>query len=146
MVKPSAVRVTPQPWGTAAWRDPIVLLVTLAGAGFLPKAPGTWGSLATLGLWWLLVPLLGVVNDLGWLLILLLATALGVWAIGVVQRRYGVVDAGEIVIDEFVGMGIALLWVPALWWAPLVAFASFRLFDVKKPCLLYTSPSPRDRG
>ena len=87
----------------------------------------------TLTLWWLLVSLFGIVSDLGWLVIMLLATPLGVWAIGVVQRRYGVVDAGEIVIDEFVGMGIALLWLPAIWWAPLLAFASFRLFDVKKP-------------
>ena len=124
---------THQTWAVGALRDPVVVLVTLGGSGFLPKAPGTWGSVVTLGLWWLLVPWLGLVSELGWLLILALATLLGVWAIAVVQRRYGVVDAGEIVIDEFAGMGIALLWLPALWWAPLLAFAVFRLFDVAKP-------------
>lgn len=117
----------------STWRDPVVLVVTLAGAGFLPKAPGTWGSLATLGLWVLLVPVLGVLTDLGWLLLLGLSLPIGVWAIGLVQRRYGVVDAGEIVIDEFAGMGIALLWLPAVWWTWIVAFVVFRVFDVLKP-------------
>lgn len=119
--------------GPRAWRDPFVLLVTLAGVGFLPKAPGTWGSLATLGLWVLLVPVLQVVTNLGWLILLVVSIPLGVWAIRVVQRRYGVVDAGEIVIDEFAGMGIALLWLPNLWWAWVVAFVAFRVFDVLKP-------------
>ena len=41
-------------------------------------------------------------------------------------------DPGGIVWDEFVGMWIALLWLPGLFWLP-VAFVLFRFFDILKP-------------
>jgi phosphatidylglycerophosphatase A len=67
------------------------------------------------------------------LLVIALVFALGMWTTASVQRRYGVVDDGAIVIDEFVGQWLALLALPQ---EPLLAaagFGLFRLFDIWKP-------------
>jgi len=57
-----------------------------------------------------------------------------VWACDVAGRALGVDDHRSLVWDEFIGQWIALL--PALlgpWWAVVLGFALFRLFDVWKP-------------
>lgn len=100
------------------------------GSGLTPKAQGTFGSLAALLPWLLLreLPLLA------WLAIIVVAFAIGVWACEVSGRILGVADHRSIVWDEFVGQWIALL--PALvapWWAVVLGFLLFRLFDVWKP-------------
>lgn len=100
------------------------------GSGLTPKAQGTFGSLAALLPWLLLreLPLLA------WLAIIVAAFAIGVWACEVSGRILGVADHRSIVWDEFVGQWIALL--PALvapWWAVVLGFLLFRLFDVWKP-------------
>ncbi len=115
-------------WRT--WRDPEVLLVCRLGSGYVPVAPGTAGSLAAVGLWWVLLA------EQPWfvpLAAILLAAVAGTWLIGRVQRRYGVGDPGAIVIDEFAGQWLALLAAPATGWGALAGFLLFRLFDVWKP-------------
>jgi len=112
------------------WRDPAVLICCGFGSGFLPKAPGTWGSLAALVVWWwLLAPL-------GWWLQLIVALAtffLGVWLVDRVARRYGVGDEPAIVIDEFAGLWITLVGAGAEVLPALLGFIAFRIFDVLKP-------------
>ena len=49
-----------------------------------------------------------------------------------VAQALSIKDPGIIVWDEFVGMWIAMLWIPGLYWLP-VAFVVFRLFDIFKP-------------
>jgi phosphatidylglycerophosphatase A len=111
------------------WRDPEILLLTGFGSGFAPRAPGTFGSLAALAFWWLLLA------PLDWpvqLAVAALVFALGIWLSHRVAVRYGVGDDPAIVLDEFVGLWITLLGAPA---EPLVAVAGFllfRLFDVWK--------------
>ncbi len=117
-------------WGPSALRDPSVMLSSIFGVGFLPKMPGTWGSIVAVLLWY------GGPQRLPLLLQLLLCLAifvLGVWAIGRIHTRFEVRDAGEIVIDELLGMWLVLILVPANLWAVLLAFATFRLFDITKP-------------
>ncbi len=100
------------------------------GAGFAPKAQGTFGSAAAL-LPWLLLRALPLP---AYLLVVLAVFALGVWACNVAGRLLGVDDHRSLVIDECVGQWIALL--PALfapWWIVLAGFVLFRLFDVWKP-------------
>jgi phosphatidylglycerophosphatase A len=100
------------------------------GSGLAPVAQGTFGSLAAILPWLLLRELSLSFN----LLVIALAFALGVWACDVAGRALAVDDHRALVWDEFVGLWIALL--PALaapWWAVLVGFALFRLFDVCKP-------------
>ena len=112
------------------WRDPEVLLVCGLGSGFAPRAPGTFGSLTAVLIWWFV---LGHASLLLQLLTILVVTGLGTWLTARVQSRYQVNDPGAIVIDEFAGQWIALLLAPMSIWAMLGGFALFRLFDIWKP-------------
>lgn len=104
-------------------------IATGFGSGLVPIAPGTVGSLAALLPWWFLrglpLPL--------WIVLLVLAFGVGVWACDWAMRRLGVGDPGLVVWDEFVGLWIALLALPPGWHFVLVGFLLFRLFDVLKP-------------
>jgi phosphatidylglycerophosphatase A len=107
-----------------------VLLVTGLGSGFIRPGPGTWGSLAALAIWWF--ALAGLV---WWAQVLvILATLLtSVWLVARVARRYGVDDDPGIVVDEFVGLWIALVAAPPNLPVALAGFVLFRVLDVWKP-------------
>ena len=98
------------------------------GSGLAPIAPGTAGS--ALGLL-LFIPALyaPLPVQLG---IIFIGFVLGVWVSDRVAEHMEVKDPGGIVWDEFIGMWIALLWLPSLIWL-LPAFLLFRLFDIWKP-------------
>jgi phosphatidylglycerophosphatase A len=104
-----------------------VVLATALGAGLLPFAPGTMGSVAGMPLAyafrnWPVGPRL-----LFWSLIFLV----GIWAAAVFDRLMETQDNQNIVIDEVVGIGIAT-WTagdPATW---VAAFVLFRFFDICK--------------
>ena len=108
----------------------IKLIVTFFGSGLLPKAPGTWGSLATLPVAYLIGTYFG---SNGILVFVVLVTALGIWASNVYVRSTGKKDPGEVVIDEVAGQSLALSLVPLDWRLYLVAFVLFRIFDILKP-------------
>lgn len=104
------------------------------GSGFSPVAPGTAGALLATALWfvgaWCLSPLW-----LLWLTVacILLFTAAGVWATDRLEPFWGE-DPSRVVVDEMVGVWIALLAAPAGHWIyGGVAFALFRLLDIFKP-------------
>ena len=114
-----------------------IAIASWFGSGFAPKAPGTVGSLAALPLIWPLLYftplwLVAVVT-----IFLFLA---GTWAAGVAGQAWGKVDHGSIVIDEVVGMILAVS-IPFYLlgqWADLptvaaVSFVTFRCFDIAKP-------------
>lgn len=107
------------------------LIATWFGSGYLPKAPGTWGSLAALPFAW------GILGFFPNPFFLLVASAvllpIGVWASGLHSKTLGTHDAGEIVVDEVVGQWIVLAVAPYSLMGWLVAFVLFRLFDVLKP-------------
>jgi phosphatidylglycerophosphatase A len=95
--------------------------------GYLPFVPGTWGSLLGLLLTWFFVP----VNwwaVLIWLLILIIGAVVSTTA----EKDLGH-DARPIVIDEILGMGLALLLVPKRIVYYVIAFILFRFFDIVKP-------------
>ncbi|MEM0976547.1 MAG: phosphatidylglycerophosphatase A [Pseudomonadota bacterium] len=118
------------------------LITSFFGAGFLPIAPGTWGSAAA-------IPVAVGIYALGGFFALLAATLIvffiGLWAVQ--QRTVGMADPdlSEIVIDEVAGQWVALFplagglwWLGSnLTWLPwpglLFAFIFFRLFDILKP-------------
>ena len=107
-----------------------MLWATLFGVGFVRWAPGTFGSLGALLIWWaLLAPLPWPVQ----LLVAVAYTLLSVWLTSVVMRRYGVKDAPEIVADEVAGMWLALLALPQNVLLALLAFSLFRVLDILKP-------------
>lgn len=100
------------------------------GSGLAPAAQGTFGSLAAILPWLLLRQYSLSLN----LLVIAIGFAIGVWACDVAGRALGVDDHRSLVWDEFIGQWIA--WLPALiapWWAVVLGFALFRLFDVWKP-------------
>lgn len=103
------------------------------GSGFLPVAPGTWGAAVAVLMAW---PLQYIDNQLIVTLILSLTTIVFLW-IGVrgsqlMEAEWGK-DPSQTVIDEMIGVWIALLGfsitVPHL----LAAFVLFRFFDIAKP-------------
>ncbi len=117
------------------------IVATFFYTGLLKPAPGTWGSLAALPVFYALHvvggPLLAAMAILG-------AIALGFWATGIETRRLGDADPSEVVIDEVAGQWIALMplslgaahvgvGIGALWPGWIAAFALFRLFDIWKP-------------
>ena len=56
----------------------------------------------------------------------------GVWAAGLIEQEKGD-DPGLVVIDEFAGQWIALIFVPQTIPVYLAAFVLFRFFDILKP-------------
>lgn len=110
-----------------------LFITTVAGIGYVPVAPGTFGSIAALAAGWLLLAQSGWP---AWTLAVaaILLTPIASWACGVVESNLGIEDPGFIVIDEVVGQWLALALVrpdrPLDW---LVGLALFRLFDIWKP-------------
>lgn len=107
--------------------------VTGVGVGYLPLAPGTWGSLAALlpvfTVHWLF-PLHETVV-LGSLVALLTFPAV------VFSTRFshseGDPDPSRIVIDEILGQMLCLLFVPVSAVSLGAGFFLFRFFDIWKP-------------
>lgn len=108
----------------------VKLVVTFFGVGYLPKAPGTWGSLATLPVAYLISLNFG---RLGLLTFVVAVTVLGIWASNAYVRSTGKKDPSEVVIDEVAGQSLALCLVPLDWRLYVLAFVLFRLFDISKP-------------
>jgi phosphatidylglycerophosphatase A len=103
-------------------------LATALGVGYVPVAPGTFGSVAGLALWWLLphegaVPILAVI----------VVFALGWWGGGIAEQHFNRTDPGPVVIDEVLGMLITLLFNPVGWTGATLGFLLFRVADIVKP-------------
>ena len=118
-------------------------VATFAYTGYLPRAPGTWGSVAALppgalilhlwGPWVLLAATIGL-------------TAVGIWAFATFERTTGRHDPHEGVVDEAAGQWLAL--VPAGQTLPdiALAFVLFRVFDIVKPWPCNRIDASRVRG
>jgi phosphatidylglycerophosphatase A len=108
----------------------ILFLATMGGAGYLPGMPGTWGSLAALPVWWLLQRhLTPRAYIFAWLALL----AVSLWVAGDAWNMLGETDHPTIVLDEAMGLLIALAWVPPKWPWVFLGFTLFRVFDILKP-------------
>jgi len=118
------------------------ILVSFFGLGYIPGAPGTYGSFGAAVVFVLLVVLFGYDRLAGvWVVTLFLAAGacavavgLGRWATG----WYGLTDPPVFVLDEVAGMWVALIAVPftnagSMFWVVLVQFLAFRAADIIKP-------------
>ncbi len=112
------------------WWHPVTVLATWFWTGLLPKAPGTWGSLAALPFAWIILDRFGAPALLAGAAALF---AVGCWAAGVYARAAGRGDPGAVVVDEVVGQWLALCAAAPVWWQFALGFALFRLFDIAKP-------------
>ncbi|MFM8224164.1 MAG: phosphatidylglycerophosphatase A [Planctomycetaceae bacterium] len=107
-----------------------VWLATGFGAGWLPKAPGTWGSALAVPLFYLLA----LAHPLAPLSVTLLGLLGGIPLCTGTARLLGKArDPGAIVWDEIVGQWVVLLAVPPSPGNWLLGFLLFRLFDTTKP-------------
>lgn len=114
-------------WATA--------VATFFYVGRLRPGPGTWGSLATVLLWWLFashhlqpasqIPVI--------LLLIVIVVAIGIPAATLEARGCAKEDPSHVVIDEVAGQLVTLIGCPLAWQALLAGFILFRLFDIVKP-------------
>ncbi len=105
------------------------IIATWFGVGLARKAPGTWGSLATLPvgilLLWLGGPWAAAAGGV-------VATVVGIWAVEVYLQTAALKDPKEVVIDEVAGQLFALVPAGLDWRLWLIAFILFRFFDITK--------------
>lgn len=99
--------------------------------GYIPKAPGTFG---TVGAAWFiyLLYLLGIYHQLFIFLMVVVFYAVGVWAVNVLREDWGE-DPAKVVVDEAVGLWISVLSLPFTHLNIILAFVFFRIFDIAKP-------------
>ena len=107
----------------------ILFITSNAGLGYAPVAPGTFGTLAGIPVFWLLAPLPPVMFALTWAAL----TALACWTADLAGKHYGVTDDKRIVIDELVGYLATVAFLPFSWHTAIAAFILFRIFDIAKP-------------
>lgn len=120
----------PRPTAAFAYSHPAHFIAFGFGAGLAPFAPGTFGTLLAVPLWWIL----GRSYSAGALIALIaFLFMVGVWACGETGRRLGVPDHQGMVWDEVVAFLLVLAIVPAEPGWQLAAFVLFRLFDIVKP-------------
>jgi phosphatidylglycerophosphatase A len=109
----------------------VIFLASGAYVGYLPLAPGTFGSLLALPL---LVAFARVALPSTWVVTLIaVAAAAAMPVCGRAGRLYGQPDSSRIVLDEVCGMLIAGACLPPTVWYLGLAFLAFRFFDVAKP-------------
>ena len=139
----------PQHW---TGRDYVAAWLATWGVGYLPVAPGTWGSLVGLGFYAVFklasLPLLTWGHAHGasalafrsFRMSLMLLLIGGLFVIGIkaatrMETLTGRKDPGIVVVDEVVGQLITFLFIPFEmgWWTVIVGFFLFRLFDIWKP-------------
>jgi phosphatidylglycerophosphatase A len=97
--------------------------------GYLPLVPGTFGSMAGVGLFYL-------IKDAGkpiYLLSVICVIILGLLTSGRLEKLLNKKDPSCIVIDEVMGMLIALSFMPPDLKIIILGFVIFRILDTLKP-------------
>lgn len=107
--------------------------LTFLYSGHAPKAPGTAGSLLAVVLGALIVHYISMETLV---LLTILFTLMGVKQINAYEDTSGNHDDSRIVIDEVVGVWIALILSSGTLLQIVLSFLFFRLFDIWKPSLI----------
>lgn len=113
------------------------LFLSVGGAGFLPVAPGTWGSVVGA----LMFMLVSVYIDIEFCAspvfigIIGIVCFLGVYASKALEEEWGE-DPSQTVIDEVIGVWITMLFIPYSWLNLLLGLILFRVFDIWKPLMI----------
>lgn len=132
--------------------DYFSLAVTTFGVGYLPLAPGTWGSAVGVLIYLLFRWLEQIISvkftAQGWsdaqitafvhainAFLFLIFCLLGIWAATRATKLFKHKDPSQAVVDEVIGQLLVFLFVPfdISWKLILVGFLLFRLFDIWKP-------------
>ena len=89
-------------------RSAVLTASSWFGLGYLPKAPGTWGTLGVLPLWWLL----SAQPHWQFVSFTVLFACFAIWASGRAEKIYGAHDVQKIVVDEVAGLLVAAIGIP----------------------------------
>jgi len=103
-------------------------IATFGFIGYLPYAPGTWGSAVGLVFVAALKP-----SSIAHMALIVAGFMLGTAASTVAEKAIGEKDSGHIIIDEFIGFLVSVFSVPHTYGYLAAAFILFRLFDILKP-------------
>ena len=107
-----------------------VFVATCGYLGYVPVAPGTFGSAAGLVVFFAVRTTESAAIELGAIALLFV---IGIWSGTVAEHYFGGVDPGPVVMDEVVGMLITLALLPVNLSGAIVGFFIFRALDVIKP-------------
>src|SRR5262245_7162288 len=103
-----------------------LFVATCGYIGYVPIAPGTFGSAAGLVVFAAVRWSGSLSLELGLIALLL---AIGVWSASVAERHFGAVDPGPVVLDEVAGMLITLALIPVNITGAIFGFFLFRVLD-----------------
>jgi len=109
--------------------DPILFLAFGFGSGLAKKAPGTFGTLAAVPVYLLLIQFNAVIYSV----ITIISMIAGIWICGIAADKLGEHDFGGIVWDEIAGFLVTMWFVEFSWQNVVIGFILFRIFDIVKP-------------
>jgi phosphatidylglycerophosphatase A len=115
------------------------LLTSSFGLGWLPVAPGTWGSLPPMIIFALSCHFgaTSIVTAIIMAVIILAASVVCVKLAPAAIKETGKNDPGEVVVDEVAGQAVTFLAVIFFnvenFSAAMLGFLLFRIFDISKP-------------
>ena len=104
-------------------------LATGCYSGYLPIAPGTWGTLVAIPIFWLL----GSLSPFVYLVTLVGFIFLSIWAADFGQIKFEREDPPQVVIDEIAGYLVTMAFFEPSLVTMIIGFFLFRLFDIIKP-------------
>ena len=118
------------------------IIVTMFGIGLIKYFPGTFASLITASIYYFLYTI--KINYLLIILINLFLFVYSIWMINNLESEFEEIDSKEIVIDEFLGQSIPILFFYIIFYEGSVSntffliivflsFVGFRFFDILKP-------------
>ncbi len=107
-----------------------VFVATCAYVGYVPVAPGTFGSAIGLAVFYVVRHQRSTAVEVAAIVVL---AVVGLWSATEAEHHFGGIDPGPVVIDEVIGMLITLAFIPVSTAGAIVAFFIFRFLDVVKP-------------
>ena len=107
------------------------LFNTLFGIGYFPYAPGTVASAFTVILWYFFLQFFSIYT---YIILILLAIILSIYLINLHLTDHSSDDPSEIVIDEFIGQSLPLMFLNqnSELFEIFFVFICFRIFDIYK--------------
>jgi len=103
---------------------------TLFGIGFIPLAPGTFGSLFAILIWYVFIDLFSIFYFIALFMAVL---SVSFYLTDIYLDNYKKKDPSEVIVDEFLGQSIPLLFIVNFnIYEVLIAFVTFRFFDIYK--------------
>ena len=107
-----------------------LFVATCGYLGYVPVAPGTFGSALGLAVFFAVRSAESVALEVG---VILLVFVVGLWCGTIAEHHFGGIDPGPVVLDEVLGMLITLALLPVSATGAIVGFVVFRVLDVVKP-------------